>query len=425
MPSVSSPKPNVRPVYRMKRFWSLVFLVGLFALLNSCAATRVMMQTASAIPNTRQMTPPLVLPDVIQKWEDQTLPIIKTSLQTEIYGRYPEELILSLVSQNTKPGVFFDGKGTITTLKLRIANPFSNISRDFDLAIIQPVNIQNPPVIIMQKFCPVNDVIPEAGLSPPDGISFSCGGDGIMTNVFDYFFGRYIRTPPIDMILEYGFAIAVMHPPEFIPDNRQQGLYALSEFFPNEPTSSAPRAIGAWAKQFSLVANLLEDKFAFSKSILNGHSRYGKTALVAAAFDPLIDGVVSHQSGTGGASLSIDKPGETVAAITQGYPHWFSPNYNTKHLTVDQHVLLAAIAPRPVLLGNAKRDVWSDPEGAFLAARAATPTYALYGSQGLTAAKLTDFKPDDNLAFWIRPGTHGVVKEDWPAFLEFLITHFK
>jgi hypothetical protein len=93
-------------------------------------------------------------------------------------------------------------------------------------------------------------------------------------------------------------------------------------------------------------------------------------------------------------------------------------------MPVDQQALLALIAPRPVLLGNARRDVWSDPAGAFRAAKAADAVYELYGAKGLTAKKLDQFDPSAELSFWIRPGTHGVVKEDWPAFLEFLRAHF-
>jgi len=86
---------------------------------------------------------------------------------------------------------------------------------------------------------------------------------------------------------------------------------------------------------------------------------------------------------------------------------------------------LAAIAPRPILLGNAKRDVWSDPNGAFKAAQAANPAYERMGRSGLTQKNLKSFDPTADISFWMRPGTHGVVKEDWPAFLDFLDAHFK
>jgi len=179
------------------------------------------------------------------------------------------------------------------------------------------------------------------------------------------------------------------------------------------------------------MVDVLEDDARIDQSaiITWGHSRYGKSALVAAAFDDRIDGVISHQSGTGGASLNRGKKGESVKAITASYPHWFANRYASfggreEEMTIDQHHLLALIAPRPVLLGNARRDVWSDPNGAFRAAMGADPVYELAGSAGLDQKRLDAWNPDADLAFWIRAGTHGVVKEDWPAFLEFLDAHF-
>jgi len=160
-----------------------------------------------------------------------------------------------------------------------------------------------------------------------------------------------------------------------------------------------------------------------------GHSRYGKTALLTALWSDNIAAVVSHQSGTGGASLSRGKKGETVTQILSSYPHWFAPSfakYDTDApIEVEQHHLLALIAPRPVLLGNARRDVWSDPEGGFHSAIGADSIYELYDKKGLTVEKLNQFDPSADLSFWIRGGTHGIVKEDWPAFLEFLDFHFK
>ena len=125
-----------------------------------------------------------------------------------------------------------------------------------------------------------------------------------------------------------------------------------------------------------------------------------------------------------------DKVGESVESITDNYSQWFSPRlkaYASKPetLPVDAQHLLTLIAPRPIMLGNARRDVWSDPNGAFLAAQQASPTWAAYGLKGLDQDRLKDFNPVADIAFWQRPGTHGIVKEDWPAFLSFMDSHFK
>jgi hypothetical protein len=139
---------------------------------------------------------------------------------------------------------------------------------------------------------------------------------------------------------------------------------------------------------------------------------------------------VSHQSGTGGAALNRKKNGESVKEITDTYPHWFSEAYakkdwDSEDVSVDQHALLALVAPRPIFLGNARRDVWSDPNGSFRSAQGASDTYKLYNKTGLKQDSLKPFHPDADIGFYLRSGTHGVVKEDWPAFLVFLDAHIK
>ena len=83
------------------------------------------------------------------------------------------------------------------------------------------------------------------------------------------------------------------------------------------------------------------------------------------------------------------------------------------------------MAPRPLMIGGAWRDAWSDPAGSFRAARAANPVYALYGSEGMTQTSLGDFQPDADIAQFMRRGLHGVRPGDWRAFLAFLDAHFE
>ena len=165
------------------------------------------------------------------------------------------------------------------------------------------------------------------------------------------------------------------------------------------------------------------------RTALIGHSRHAKSALVAGGWDERAELVISHQSGTGGASLSRDKPGETVKQITKSYPHWFAPAYaayagNEAALPVDQHMLVALIAPRRVLLGNGRRDVWSDPNGAYRAAEAASAAWRVFGQDGLAQDGLRDFNPAGDIAFLTRPGGHGIIGDDIEAFLAFLDASF-
>jgi len=414
-----------RSIFKMKRFWLEVFIILFFGLMSSCAGSRALMQTAPSTPKKVQATPAITTSSLSQ-WE-ATKPELKALFEANIYGNLPETLGPATL-QNVKPIAqgAFNNSADIFEWTIQTQENFD----PFKVIILKPTNYptgKTLPIISTQNFCPNYNVIPVDGISKPKRSGFSCDGDGAMANVFGYFFGRYITTPPVEMIMKRGYALAVVYPSDFVPDNAAAAAPYLSELSQGDnPTG----AIMAWAWQASRIVDTLEDSNEFGDIITYGHSRYGKSALVAAAFDMRIDGVIAHQSGTGGASLSRDKPGETVALVTEKFPHWFTPKFSSyaedqSALPVDQHELLALIAPRPIMLGNAKRDVWSDPEGAFRAAMGANPSYALYGSKGLTAEKLTEFKPGDDISYWMRPGTHGVVTEDWPAFLDFLDAHFK
>ena len=217
-----------------------------------------------------------------------------------------------------------------------------------------------------------------------------------------------------------------MYPPEFVPASSSRAPVIINNLFQHKTPRENHGTLGIWASLSIWLATEIKTQNMTDQVVAYGHSRYGKTALLAAAFSDNIDGAIAHQSGTGGASLLRDDKGESIQQVLENYPHWFSSKFsefaaNENTLPIDAHNLLALIAPRPVLLGNARRDVWSDPAGAFNAARAAN---SAWGNHGLNANRLDEFRPDDSLSFWLRPGTHGIVKEDWPAFLDFMDAHF-
>lgn len=381
----------------------------------------------------------------VEAWESERAPELRAELEREVYGVMPDASSARTVSHKTLNEAAFNGKGRLEEYRIEARVTFNGVTvtaggteegsseSGFLMNVVLPTNASGPvPVILIESFCPRWDTLPDPAITRKEG-AWSCEEGGFMTSVMHYAFGRYIATPPVEAILDRGYAIATIFPSEVVPDSKKKGLEELKRLAAgHEDQKTRWGAIAAWGWAFSRMVDVLEGdpRFDANAMIVWGHSRYGKAALVAAAFDNRIDGVIAHQSGTGGASLNREKIGESLKEITSQYPHWFDENYaayagHEEEMTVDQHMLLALIAPRPVLLGNARRDVWSDPNGAFRAALGADPVYELYGSRGLDQARLVPYRPQSDIAFWIRPGTHGVVQEDWPAFLEFLDAHFK
>lgn len=416
-----------KPLLRYKRFWLLLLLLVGAAYLLSLRPIQILLQTAPDKPRDIAAKPSLNF-DSPDNWSDSKRGKFQ-DLEAYLYGEFPTSMKLGVIERQTIDTQQDINFAQIEVWKLNVTTQSDMLGRPLDFVLITPLGDVPPKTVILtQTFCPINNVVPFSGVPKPANNDFSCDGNTLASGIMHYVFGRYIVSPPFEDILAEGYAIGVMFPPQYISDSSAIARQQTDELFAHLLPEERPGTLMSWAALSVLTSEILNSEY--ETIIASGHSRYGKTALLAGAYTNDIDGVIAHQSGTAGASLFRDNPGETLADLAGRYPHWLGSRAQDfalapETLPFDQHYLLALLAPKPVLLGNARRDVWSDPEGAFRAARSASRIYQKLGSPGLTVKRLDRFRPEDELSFWIRPGTHGIVEEDWPAFLDFLNAHFR
>ncbi len=239
-------------------------------------------------------------------------------------------------------------------------------------------------------------------------------------------------------ILERGYAFASIDPDSIAPDDpATYDSKIISEYSGPDRSKRPPddwKTIAAWSWGLSRALDYFETDTDIdaTKVIAIGHSRRGKTALWAAAQDERFAMAISNDSGCTGAALSKRIYGETVALINNQFPYWFCENYrkyddNEAALPLDQHMLLALIAPRPLYVASAVDDKWADPEGEFLSAVNTDPVYALFGKTGLGVTEMPAVNDPvgDMIGYHIRSKGHALTDYDWLRYLDFADRQFK
>jgi hypothetical protein len=242
----------------------------------------------------------------------------------------------------------------------------------------------------------------------------------------------------VEPVLDAGIGVATFYYGDVEPDYAEGFDDSIRKVYlkPGE-TKRAPEdwgSIAAWAWGMSRVQDYFEtDKSVDAKRVaIHGVSRLGKTVMWAGAHDQRFAAVIASCSGEGGAALSHRDYGETIAHLTAPtrYPYQFAENYGKwagfpDKAPMDANMLVALIAPRPLLLQTGNTDYWSDPKGEFLSAVAAGPVYKLLGKDPLDTETWPEAKTPilHDLSYYMHDGGHGMVPTDWNIHVEFLKMH--
>ena len=244
---------------------------------------------------------------------------------------------------------------------------------------------------------------------------------------------------PIEIILARGYAVISACYGQVSPDvdvqkgdvESQAYSKGVFELWPRRDESSDANvtAIGAWAWALSRGLDLAEriPEIDSARCVATGCSRLGKTALLAAARDARFAVCAPVQTGGGGCPLAKRDFGENVSTEMRMFPHWFCKAYakyidNEQKMNFDQHLLLAAIAPRPlIVLGF--NSPWFDTKGEYLACRAASAVWSFLGKKGLPPggfpANYDTSQIGQSLGYVRRGGAHGISGSDWKWILDF------
>jgi hypothetical protein len=234
----------------------------------------------------------------------------------------------------------------------------------------------------------------------------------------------------VDTLIAHGYGLATAWYQDVERDDStgwQTGIRTtLGETLGISTTEWGALAAWGWANSRIMDYLVTDEQVDAKRVILTGHSRLGKAALWGAANDKRFAAIVSNNSGEGGAALARRNFGEDVKRINRAFPHWFIDKFKeyslaVDQLPVDQHMLLATMAPRPLYVASAVEDAWADPKGEFLSAWHASAAYALYVKKGIPSAIMPPVNSPIGkyVRYHIRTGKHDVTLYDWQQYINF------
>jgi len=367
------------------------------------------------------------------EWEQIRHPELLELFREHMYGRVPQSPVSVSNHMLFSDREALQGRAIMKEVQMEVVRNFDTL--DMNLLIFLPNDRPGPvPVFLGLNFNGNHTIHPDPQISVTDHWVRNNNDLGITDHhATEASRGSAAGRWPVELILSRGYGLVTMYYGDIDPDfddGFRNGIHGLMD---EERTPDSWGSIAAWAWGLSRAMDYIEEDPDMDQHrvAVMGHSRLGKTSLWAGAQDERFALVISNNSGCGGAALSRRARGETVSRINESFPHWFAArfrDYNDREakLPLDQHMLMALMAPRPLYVASAEEDDWADQRGEFLSLYYGSRAYTLYGEQALTDKRMPGLNQPvkaGRVAYHIRSGKHDVTRYDWEQYLDFADEH--
>lgn len=404
-------------------------------LLSVLAATSI--ARAADFPPVEKLTPipelpnPLVMLDgtnvtTKEQWHGERRTELKQLFQHYMYGYLPAPAKITAKVSGEK--TLFENKAVKKDVLITYG---PEGTPPINLLVVLPNTKKPVPVFVALNFCGNHAAISDSSVALTKAwMRDRCAGC-VNNMATDAGRGSEVNTWNVETIIERGYGIAMFYYGDVDPDKDDFSDGVHPHFLKAGQEKLGKHdwgSIAAWAYGVHRVVDyIVTDEAIDPKRIACvGHSRLGKTTLLAAAFDERIALAIPHQAGCGGTAPSRGTVGESVERINTSFPHWFNdtyPEFNKQvdRLPFDQNGLVALCAPRPVLFSNAIKDQWANPDGQFEVLKAAESVYKFLGVEGLASHDIPAMGQlmNSRLGYFIRPEGHSMTLDDWKVFLDF------
>ena len=390
-------------------------LTGMFAAVlavSACAQPVAEPKVQAANPEPRDV-PALMVTKAGDKvtdvatWEKVRRPeLLDVFLENE-YGRRPVERPDTLAFETAEPDKpMMDGKAIRKRVRASWKGPYG--SQSFVFTAFIPVSAKERPAPGFILICNR----PAAANIDPERVKRS-------------------EFWPAEEIVARGYAALAFWNGDVALDNAKsnctQGVHAC---WAKERTANSWGALSAWAWGASRVLDWVETEPLLDAKHFGvvGHSRGGKTALLAGVTDTRFAMACVNDSGCSGAKLNhIELPkSESIARISKVFPHWFCLNYRKFagkefEMDFDQHMMVALMAPRAVAIASASKDHWAGQRGEYASALLASPAWELYGKRGLVSDGFpnpNEARQEGTVSYHLREGVHNLTLHDWNRYMD-------